>query len=369
MATVYRSYVELLSDELGALLHRLSSGAAPDLADRLGALLHEASDEAFMRVLTAPETSFRLLWHGDVSDIARAEFLLRALEVEAAREGHSISFQKDRWTALGDMGFAPGGEVLGNWGPKVSIPLDLGSPLAEATATGEMELDGERLDFQPFSKDEIALVLERIEAAEQGIWSTSPHITAFTATFTRVLICVKDAVAPSSFASGSTGQYVGRSFLANPQLTNLDEVAVADGIVHEAIHGLLFMQERRRAWVSDSLYMSPARILSPWTGTSLRLRPYLQACFVWYGLLHFWCMALTSDSFRADRARARIATAVQGFLDGPLIERIESFGEGISPELPSAIEAMQNHVVESITDTVPSLFEQSAASTGPVMGS
>ena len=356
---VFRSYVHLLSDAFSAFLRRLSRSES-GLADRLAVLVREVSDDAFLRVLTAPETSFRLLWNGGVSDAARAEFFLSAFRAEVAREHGSHRFEIETWTALGDIGFGPDGDVLGNWRLEGMMPLDFGSPLARATATAEMELDGERLDFQPFSDEEIARVLTRLAAAGRAIRDTSQEVMDFATTFNRVLVCVKDAVAPFSFASGSTGQYVGRSFLANPHLTNVDEVAIAEGIVHEAVHGLLFMLERRNRWVADALYMGPARIVSPWSGNPLRLRPYLQACFVWFGLLHFWGLALGAGAFSAARVRSRISTCVQGFLGGSLVDAVNSFIDGISPDLIETIAVMQAHVVESVSDTVPELLLHSS---------
>jgi hypothetical protein len=352
--TIYRSYVDLLSDALAMLLRRLRD-TAPITAESLSAQLSHASETAILRVLTAPESSYRLLGHGDASDAERSAFLQAAFSAERAREGEVCNFGAETWTALGDTAFATDGRRVTEWPLDGVMPLDFGSPHAQAAAVEEMELDGARGNFEPFSSDEIASVCDRIEEAAQAIKTTRPDLMAFVNTFTRVLVCLKDSVAPDSFASGSTGQFIGRSFLANPHHASADAATVAEGIIHESIHGLLYMQERAKAWVSKDLYRLPPIIVSPWTQTPLRLRPYLQAAFVWYGLLHFWTLALRAETFAPERIRTRIAIASRGFLRGRLDDPLQQFRKGIAEDLFWALETMQEHVVQSVADTLPDL--------------
>jgi hypothetical protein len=350
LVRVFSSYVDLLADSLGALLGRLKA-TDPDAANAVLARQAEVSPEGFLRVLTAPETSFRLLWDGDDSDRARAGFLLAALHAEMIREGRSVPLAQETWSAVGDLGFRPDGAVLGNWNLPGLMPLDFGSPHVGSVATGEIDAaDGQ---WEPFTEGEIAAVRERLELAGRGIAETKPLLQEFVRWFNRVVVCLKDSASPTSSSSGSTGQYVGRTFITNPHLPGVDEVVIAEALIHEGIHGLLYMQERRKAWVGDDLYMGSAAVLSPWSGNPLLVRPYLQACFVWYGLLHFWCLALEAGSFPAARTRERIAQAVTGFLRGPLLETLQPYRDEISPDLLAAVETMQQLVVESFAEVAP----------------
>jgi hypothetical protein len=350
LVRVFGSYVDLLADSLARLLRRLQR-AHPDAAQVLWERFAEASEVAFLRVLTAPETSFRLLWDGDESDLARAEFLLGALQAELAREGRDVRLAGETWTAVGDVGFKSDGSLLGNWNVPTLGPLDFGSPLVGSVATGE--IDGADGHWEPFADDEIAAVRRRFKAASLGIEATRPVLREFVVWFNRVVVCLKDPMSPTSSSSGSTGQYVGRTFITNPHLPGVDDVFLAEGLVHEGIHGLLYMQERQRAWVTDELYMGSVSVVSPWSGNPLQLRPYLQACFVWYGLLHFWCLALEAGSFPAGRTRERIGQAVTGFLRGSLTAPLQPYLEEISPDLLAAVEVMQDLVMRSFAEVAP----------------
>jgi hypothetical protein len=127
-------------------------------------------------------------------------------------------------------------------------------------------------------------------------------------------------------------------------------VGVAESLVHEAIHALLYMQERRKAWVTTNLYQGPQVLISPWTGSRLPLRPFMQACLVWYGLLNLWCAGLLEDQFDPLHVRARIAVALGGFLQGPLVDRLAPWRAGISDDVVEAIAVLQDQVCRTMAD-------------------
>ena len=348
-ARVFGAYVELLADSLGLLLSRIHA-SDPALVEPIESGLDGTSDDGFIRLLTAPETSFRLLWRGDVSDVARAEFIIASLEAEALRDGRAAPPSTEVWTALGDIGFSPEGTIR-TWAVEGLMPLDFGSPRLRAVVIDEVgRPDGE---WGNLSRRQVSAVRVKLRAAAHGIEATKSQVLDFVRQFNRVLVCFRDVAIPTGSSSGSTGQYVGRSFLTNPQLRGVDEVVVAEALVHEAIHGLLYMQERCKAWVPDALYMGASALVSPWSGNPLPLRQYLQACFVWYGLLHFWSLALEADSFPESRVRTRIAQALIGFLGGRLTDSLGSAHDAVDPEILGAIDEMQLHVQRTFTDVAP----------------
>ena len=91
----------------------------------------------------------------------------------------------------------------------------------------------------------------------------------------------------------------------------MDTGALADALVHEAIHAILYSIECSNPLVSAA----PAGLLirSPWSGNSLSIRTYLHACFVWYGLAKFWHAALPAEVFPAERVKQLLAKALSGF--------------------------------------------------------
>lgn len=337
---VHDAYVALMSDSLGQVIGKICRENL-HLGEHLRAGVHSASDEALMRVLMAPETSHHLLWPESHTLVSTATFLSRSFRAEAARTGQRIAFQEETWTALGDVGFFPNGIVCSMPSLPEMMPLDFGSPYAT-----KIDLSGaERPDFPVrtgFDPVEINHVLNRLRAAQEQIYATSATVAQFIVQFNKVLVLQKDPENPGQRASGSSGQYIGRSFITNPHIVAVDAAGLADAIVHEGIHALLYMQERQKRWVFNSSLCEPiARIESPWSGNPLPLRPFLQACFVWYGLLHFWCLALTCETFHPQHVHTHIMRSLQGFVKGPLLTRIARYTPDISPDLLNAIQEMQ----------------------------
>ena len=343
LCSVHSSYTELLSialsEQIGQLNHQ-----HPEMARRLTGELRSVTDRAFLRVLTAPETSFRLL-EKPCDSLESAKFFLRSLRAEKARDGGRDEFVEDTWTALGDTCFRPDGSIECYPRLKDGLVLDFGSPhTTQVDFGGRGNRRGEYREA--FTSAEMALTVDRLEVACAGIRKTGSGILEFVTNFNKVFICQKDPAAPGLFTSGSTGQYVGRSFVTNPHLDLVNEVKPAEALVHEGIHALLYMQERQKVWIHDpSTDLPVPRIVSPWSGNLLSVRSFLQACFVWYGLAHFWAQALTHSSFGAARVRDRLSAAVGGFLAEPVLNRLQPYLLSISSDLLEAIVEMQSTIV------------------------
>jgi len=344
---VHASYIQLLADRLGQELGNLHANNG-ESGSRAIALLRSLPESAFERFISAPETSCRLLWRASHTHEEVADFFLSSLTAELARAGDNVnSPARDIWTALGDFCLRPDGSTFSAPVLLGLPPLDFDSPYAT-----DLDLSGraattlvprDRLD-----SEEKKLALERLRSAADGIRRISPQVHQFVRSFTKVLILQRDPEAPSMFASGSSGQFVGRSVLSNPQLPSVDDVDVAEGLVHEAIHSLLYMQEQQKRWVDPAFYGAEKRTHSPWTGNHLPLRPYLQACFVWYGLVHFWAMALAEGIFPPGRVRERLVQSMSGFLDDSFEEPLVTYGDKIADELLAAINRIWTNIRDSV---------------------
>jgi HEXXH motif-containing protein len=177
-----------------------------------------------------------------------------------------------------------------------------------------------------------------------------PGVLEFVNAYTKVLVLQPHAEEPTLFSTGSSAQFVGRSVFGNPQLPQVDECLLAEGLVHEATHSLLYMNERLEPWISDpDLYGPDVQARSLWTGASLPLRSYLQACYVWYGLVQFWSQCLSAGAFSKERVRERLIQAAIGFLGEPILGQLAPYRNGISEALWQGIESMQTDVVEAAT--------------------
>jgi hypothetical protein len=339
---VYEAYVNELAGALGQLMSRLAHAETTALQTQLDL----SSDAAFLRVLTAPEISYRLNYRDSCSPSEASDFIRCSLLAEMAREGRPTAFEHDTWTPYGDMCFRSDGSVIRF--PQVSerMPLDFGSALV-----AKVDLGGPGSDpleaRAPFDASEMSLVVDRLNQACEGIRGTCPSVLDFVLTFNKVLISVKDAAAPEQFSSGSTTQYVGRTFITNPHVRSVDIADLAEALVHEGIHALLFMEELRHPWGDiPELRDGVRRLDSPWTGNALSLSSYLQACFVWYGLAHFWALAMGERAFELAGIKRRLIRAACGFLRSPLCNDLEKF-PGIDREIVETIQEMQARLVSA----------------------
>jgi hypothetical protein len=76
----------------------------------------------------------------------------------------------------------------------------------------------------------------------------------------------------------------------------------------------------------------------------LPLFSFLQACFVWYGLVHFWRLAESRGTFAPEQIRRHVDMAVKGFWGVALIDYLAPDREKLAHELLCAIEEMQLRV-------------------------
>lgn len=341
LVTLHDRFVLLLGKRLGELLSRLPPVAA--LADEVTDLLAQLDNRQLAATLAAPEVSYRLLWPMHHEDSQAADFIREALRTACAAS-RALQVAATDWLADGS-GFIDGsGRVTYPWARPGGLPVDFGSPHALAT-----DVSGERLraptQRPPLAPEEILATQAKLQAAAEATARAAPHAWRMTLDFTKALILIPDNGAPQQFSSGSSGQFVGRSVLANPQLAKVGAVQVAEALVHEAIHAVLYMDEQHDPWVlDDALYAGSLRITSPWTGNRLPLRPFLQAAFVWYGILALWSRVRADEAFARDAVRARMNEAAAGFLRGRLLDRVGPSIDRLSPEVVHSVDELQRYV-------------------------
>jgi hypothetical protein len=309
------SYASLVSAQLGRDLGRLEETDPERAADVLGQL-SAADADALRRVVLAPETCSRLLW------------------------GHpGRCDDRDFWQYLTDE--------LATGAPPTTLAglhADTDSPAAICFDYSTLLEGGMRLEhYRDAAAKEVAL--RKLEEAMRSIGDLDATLAAFVRRFTLVAHAVVD-IESSKFTSGSTGQYIGRSIFCNAHLPSADVELLAESLVHEATHSLLYMHEAVEPWVlREKPFDAEAIVVSPWSGATLPVRPFLQACFVWFGLVNFWSLAQGGSTFRSLRLEERLDLARRGFLAGPLLERIPQYVPHLAPELVELLRAMQEKVI------------------------
>lgn len=344
---IHQDYVLLLADRLGFTLARV----ATPLAEALRSELELLPDDSWLRIVTAPRITYLLLWPARHSAEEAADAIAKAILVEKARTGAgaitpnmSTPPTQTTWSAVGDGWLGHDGGFVAGPALDGMPPLDFFSPHAlSIDIEGEIdEVDTPRSPYRPAQANDILVLLKDVR---ERLVATNLRIAEFVELFTKSLVLQPDSQAPELFSTGSSAQYVGRSVFGNPHLPKVDAALLAEGLVHEAIHSLLYMGERLEPWVnSEEIYGPELRTRSEWTGNPLPLRSYLQACFVWYGLAMFWAQAFSAEIFDGERARSRLEQALSGFLKGHVLDQVRPYSEHINSEVLDAIDALQARV-------------------------
>jgi hypothetical protein len=178
----------------------------------------------------------------------------------------------------------------------------------------------------------------------------SPTLPRFASICTRVLVLQADPTS-AAVASGSNGRFVGRSFIANPHSTDATIDCLAEGVVHEAIHALIYCECLRRPWTDGEAAIEVPRVESPWTGRPLPVRPFLEAACVWFGLVHLWTLALSHERFEREAAHTRLMRSLRGFCRGSLVDRVRPWWSEIRPDVLTAVDSLQSRILDAVGES------------------
>ncbi len=290
----------------------------------------ELPPEGKLRFMTAPETFYRItrLRKEPVDSIVS---LCNFLNGEAAL--HSLGpIAEDYVTALGDFYYSahtPGGPTAADgkednaaanafYVPRLmgTIPIDFSSPNAATAQEG----DDER-EYLQYTEEEKALVCERLNEVFSRIERVSEATAYLIKQHVKVIIPLKTA----ERGSGSTSQprFPGRVLLRGIEVSSLG--GLASGLVHEAMHQVLYILEWAGPFVVEDPDMRAARVKSEWTGRDLPLHSYIHACFIWYGLSTFWTRAQATDAFDAADVERQLGRSMAGYRDENPIERLTPY--------------------------------------------
>lgn len=339
-------HVETLAERLGRTLSRLRSIDAGE-SKALAARLHDLPDSSFQRILTAPRTCLHLSYSNAAELPATLAYLREAVAFEDGRV--------NGWSYLGDLYLPTGadkgsGLELGSalsvgrpWRPPSllrNITVDYSSPFANGSIP---EIPGVSVGFDPA---ELQNTLARLQSAAAGIQRV-PVAAGHLQRFVRTLVIRKDPTAPARFASASSQLTIGLVVLRNPQLAIATPTEIADGLIHEMIHLLSDIIELREPFIRDTNAAATIRVDSPWTGRSLDLNTYLQACYVWYGLWEFWLAAFGTDGFDEREVAVSFQRASMGFRRG-IIEPLVPLAHALAPGLLDELAQVQSRTRDAL---------------------
>lgn len=331
---------------LERLVHTLCALSSPDrqggsegdpevsgIARTMGAL-HSLPPKSFLRIVAAPETFYRLLRAGEdalhPTDVA--DFLSRAVQAEKASLGEDIEFREGVWSALGDRYFPPGWHA-GNrswsletraveWcperpyeGPSLrnGVPVDFASPYACRALHVDPRRGLQLGPTIPYAPAQIQSILGRLNGALEILEAMQTTVYTFVQRFVGLVQLRQDTRNEGFFTSASSNAFIGRTVLVNAHLEGIDTARLADALVHEAIHSLLYRIEQESPFVLAPTSVDRVRLVSPWTGGLLKLHAYLHACLVWYGLVFFWLQVRERQGLPASTVDHYLNLARRGF--------------------------------------------------------
>jgi hypothetical protein len=346
LAEKYRWYVHLLCDFFGQTVRKVK--LRDDLcAGRLVESFRGSSSEDLIRVITAPEVANLVLTQDHRDIFEAADQLSDWFLAETIKSGGPTVSDRELWTALGDVALLPDGSRR-SFGHTRGIPLDFGSAnLRKLNLEGELRADGDEA-FLCYDVADAACLRQALDAATTAIRKTNPAADFIVETFTKVVMVARTSQDAHTFMSGTNGGWPGRVLLVNAHAPAVSHEVLADSVVHEAIHGLLFLEQLDKAWADNWDQLSAGTATSPWTGRVLPAGAFLEACFVWYGLANFWTTAFDSDHFDHDEAAALLQFAVGGFRTGPLAEVIApDLRRLVAADVLDTITELQRRVLDS----------------------
>jgi hypothetical protein len=200
---------------------------------------------------------------------------------------------------------------------------------------------GLKLVVQSSQRDSIQANLhEAIEILAHHV-VTALH---FTGSFI-YLVCIREEVAEqAAFSSVSFSCYPGLAVLSNCHMPDVGAPKLADALVHEAIHGALYLFETTKHPLLTR--QPPAHLLlqSPWTGRQLSLDSYVQACFVWFGLANLW-QQMVSSADEPGEAATLLKKALGGFRLAPVSGgNRAALSEFCAPDTFTCLQELENEL-------------------------
>jgi HEXXH motif-containing protein len=260
------------------------------------------------------------------------------------------------WTALGDFYLPPDAEIEDGGGARPSVSWFQGESF-RAPMLGSIVLDACRpftkTDYPPpmgevinHTPKELEFIKWRLQQSMEQISRISSTARSAVEALLQVITVVRAPKLTKGTQSFSNKPAIGRMGLANSHSDEWSVSKIADAIVHEAIHALIYKLELTNSlYVDDTMESEPVTAVSPWSGRTLRLHSFLHACFVWFGLWNFWGLASRDEPEALDLR----GTAANGFLIGhPLSCIPDAALARVRPEVRNAIDEMFKQVTSNV---------------------
>lgn len=286
-------------------------------------------------VIASPQ-GFYAASRGCPTPVAEAYFG-GAVTVEEIRAGQPVPAASSAcWSALGDRAYVYSADK--GWVRQVSatklagfLPVD-----ARCPATRN-EIPGMARKSAPISEAEEFRIVDRLVETISLIEAGSSAALQLFRDFAQVVVA-RELIEERTFQACGARITPGR-IVVNNVLGAESVEAVADAMIHEAIHCAIDHCELEQPIVV-ALDVE-ARLTSPWSGRSLDLNTFVQACFVWYGLAGFWERVDRRSDLRSEASSAMLAQAKRGFERSDPVSALEARAAVLNPAVIDAMQGMR----------------------------
>ncbi len=321
-------------------------------------LLHSVTSlpkSSQQRLLLAPRF-YTLLRSNSQPGAGEIDSFKQFLDLERYLCNQAGDRPRGSWTALWDFYLGPE-EPAEEREPAAASSLSFCGETFRAPRLGSIVLDA----FRPFTKDdfpppmgevtnhtpeELEFITRRLEQSLEQINRISPTARTAIDALVQVISLVRAPKSMKGTQSFSNKPVIGRMGLANADSNRWTIGKIADALVHEAIHALIYKIELTNClYLDNEVEAEKFRIVSPWSGRKLPVHSFVHACFVWFGLYNFWSLASPDE---ADAIKLK-DTAGRGFFAGnPLGCIPDDVTERIRPEVRQAIDRMYRAVTVTL---------------------
>ena len=293
------------------------------------------------RFLRAPQIASRLLAH-QPPDSFDSGPVAKSLLAELAVAGIVSELPDPVWTVLGDRCLDPAAAAC--WGKTgagilgTHIVVDGAGPTDFSHgATGPLVLPTE---------DHRVAIGRKLSEAARAVAASSASTFRFWTDCVDV-IAIRTTVDPlAPLSSNSLLRNARLTLILNGHLGRSETAPIAEAIVHEAIHSLLFMFEEVHApFLPRNSGAEFLTVRSPWSGKDLFLSAYVHACVVWYGLYWFWTAAAETAAWPAQYCSELRARAWTGFERRPFERLPTDCQKLLSPEITRLLAEIEDRML------------------------
>jgi hypothetical protein len=163
------------------------------------------------------------------------------------------------------------------------------------------------------------------------------------------VIAIRTTVDPQApLSSNSLLRNARLTLILNGHLGPSESAPLAEAIVHEAIHSLLFMFEEVHApFLPRNSGAEFLTVRSPWSGKDLFLSAYIHACVVWYGLYWFWTAAAEAAAWPIQYCSELRLRARAGFERRPFERLPIDCQKLLSPEITALFAEIEDRMLSA----------------------